>query len=73
MKLYLQVTKDKYELPVAISDTPAGLARICGVSKNTVLSAISHAKERKRGSIYRRVEVPDDEELSSVSDIQQKI
>ena len=61
MKLYLRVTKDKYELPVAVADSPRELAKMCGVAKSGILSAISHEKSgRTHSSIYKLVEVEDD-------------
>ena len=61
MKLYLRVTKDKYELPVAVADSPRELAKMTGVSRATILSALSHAKTGTvRSSVYKLVEVEDD-------------
>ena len=61
MKLYLRVTKDKYELPVAVADSPRELAKMTGVSRDTILSSLSHVKDgRIRNSIYKMVEVEDD-------------
>lgn len=34
---YMQITRDKYELPVRIADTAGELARMAGVSIGTVL------------------------------------
>ena len=34
--LWLAVTADEYELPLAVEDTAAALARRLGVSENTV-------------------------------------
>lgn len=45
--VYMKVTGDKYELPIAIADTAAELARIVGVHKSTIWSQIS------RGAISR--------------------
>ena len=61
MKLYLRVTKDKYELPVAVADSPRELAKMTGVSRDTILSSLSHVKDgRIRNSIYKMVEVEDE-------------
>ncbi len=61
MIIWMKVTHDKYELPVAIADSAAELARKLGVSKGSIESSVSR---QKRGlnlhSIYRRVEVEDD-------------
>lgn len=45
--VYMQVTMDKYELPVAIANSLDELSKITGASKNTISSAISHAKYNK--------------------------
>lgn len=42
MKLYLKTTKDKYEFPIAIADSPKELALMLGTNANVVKSAIAH-------------------------------
>lgn len=49
-RLYLATTLDRYELPIAVGDTPKDLAKQLGVSPCSVLSVISHAKQHKRHS-----------------------
>ena len=61
MKLYIATTPDKYELPVAVSDTPQGLARLMGTTKYTVLSCISHQKEGRK-SIYHKVVIEENDD-----------
>lgn len=39
--LYLWVTSDKYELPLAVADSMEELARMAGVTVGTVTSSIS--------------------------------
>lgn len=60
MKLYICVTRDKYELPVAVAESARGLAEMRGVQSSTVLSSISHEKEGLYKSVYKLVEVEDD-------------
>ena len=60
-KIYLCVTKDKYELPVAVADSPKELARLCGVSESAVSSGISHERYGNYNSRYKRVIIEDDE------------
>ena len=61
MKLYLKVTKDKYELPLAVADSPRELAKMIGVSPDTIFSALSHVKAGQvRNSTYKIVEVEDE-------------
>ena len=61
MKLYLCVTRDKYELPEVVADSVKELAEKCGVSRNAVAVPIS--KQRKgiyAKSRFHEVEVDDD-------------
>ena len=61
MTLFLMVTDDEYELPLAVADTAAELARITGKRENTIYASISHAKKGNRKSIYHRVEILDED------------
>ena len=57
-KIYMAVDLKHYELPYAIADTAEEPARMCGVSKNTIFSAISNVKSGKaKRSRYVVVEV----------------
>jgi predicted DNA-binding protein (UPF0251 family) len=61
MKIYMRVTNDELELPVAIADTQAELARMVGVKSRTVTRALSEARRGVTSySIYKEVEVEDD-------------
>jgi ribosomal protein L7Ae-like RNA K-turn-binding protein len=60
MFVYMKVTKDKYELPVAIADSAKELAEICGTKRTNILSAIIHAEQRGQNSVYKKVEVDDE-------------
>ena len=40
MKLYMRTTRDKYELPLAVAETPAELGLMVGKSANNVMSLI---------------------------------
>lgn len=60
-KVYMQVTTDKYELPLAIADTAQELAEICGTTSGSIYTSCSR---RARG-IYKKsrfVSVEIDEE-----------
>lgn len=60
-KIYMRVTDDKYELPVAIADTETELARMLGVRRNAVASALSnHKAGRHKKTVYRCVEIDDE-------------
>ena len=60
--LWLRVSQDKYELPEAVADNPAELARICGTTANSIMSMISHYKAWGYKCKYIKVEVEDDYE-----------
>ena len=60
--LYLEVTRDKYELPLAVADSPYELARMRRVDVTSILKAIRGLKMgTRRKSIYRLVWVVDRE------------
>lgn len=60
MVLYMAVTNDVYELPVAVADSPKELAEMLGSDRNTISSTISHAKRRGGRSRYIKVVVDDE-------------
>ena len=62
MVLYMAVTSDKYELPIAVADSPLELGEMLGRSRNTILSAISHAKRWGSRCCYVRVDLDDGKE-----------
>ena len=55
MFVYMLVTEDKFELPLAIADSAAELARMLGVDVNLIYSAVSKAKKRGGRSKYVKV------------------
>ena len=57
MFVYMKVTTDRYELPLAVADTGEELARICGVSKNNVYNTMRKARILGHRCQYVRVEV----------------
>ena len=66
--LWLAVTADKYELPIAVADSAKELAAMCGVSTSTIISS---AKRNNSGTLsgkrYRRTlrYIGDDNEQSN--------
>lgn len=60
--VWLKVTADRYELPVAVAETGAELARMCGKSENNVYNAINKAKQLGHRCQYIRVEIEEDED-----------
>ena len=60
--LYLEVTRDKYKLPLAVADSPYELARMRRVDVTSILKAIRGLKMgTRRKSIYRLVWVDERE------------
>ena len=56
--LWLEVTKDKYELPLAVADTQSELAKMRGTTKEKIRTSYSKYKLGIAKSCkYRRVEV----------------
>jgi len=69
MYVYLSVTSDKYELPVAIGDSPKELGAILGVTNNAISSAIGHNKTGLiRGTKYIKVWIDDYDENEGVEE-----
>ena len=42
MVVYMKITKDKYELPLAIADSLKELSVLTGTKSNVISSSISH-------------------------------
>ena len=68
MMLYMAVTADKYELPIAVSSQIYYLARMLGKSTRTVSEELSRIRNgrvdtngRRRGYVLMEVEVEDDD------------
>lgn len=64
MTLYIKVTNDKYELPVAVADSPSELAIMLGLKRQTLWSIFSRVRKGEyRYKIYQIVEI--DEEVGT--------
>lgn len=64
MTLYIKVTNDKYELPVAVADSPSELAIMLGLKRQTLWSIFSRVRKGEyRYKIYQIVEI--DEEVKT--------
>lgn len=50
--VYMMVTQDKYSLPLAVADTKMELARLCGVTIQSVCHSI--ANQRKPGANMKK-------------------
>lgn len=53
--LYMVVTGDEFELPVAVADTIQELADMIGKDSNAISSAMSRAKKKGYKCIYVKV------------------
>jgi hypothetical protein len=62
MKVYMAVTKDRFQLPVAVADSAAELAELVGVCVNTVFHGAWRSEHMDKVGKYLRVEI--DEEVS---------
>ena len=61
MNIWLKVTADEYEFPLAIADSAEQLGNIVGVSKNCIYSSVSHANRLGYRSQYVKVEIEEDD------------
>ena len=59
MRVFLLVTKDKYELPLMVCDSAEELARRVGVSPQTVWTCIWKASKAGRNCKYKVVDIDD--------------
>lgn len=60
--IWMRVSDDEYELPEVIGNSASDLARKCGKTKSTIITAITNAEQHGYKSIYKRVPVMEDEE-----------
>lgn len=65
-RLYLKVSDDIYELPVAVADSAPQLAKILGVSEQNIWNCMNYAKRTGKESVYKvvMVEEKDGNEMS---------
>lgn len=60
--MYMAVTTDKFELPLAIGDTASELGMLVGVSANLIHSSISKGQSGKtRKMKFVKVDIYDEE------------
>ena len=60
--LWIKVTQDKYELPLAVTDTAQEMADLNNISVQAVkASAWSYKADRRKFSSYRSVRIDEDE------------
>lgn len=66
MTIWMEVTQDEYELPVAVADTSFELCRMRGLEKRTVLKDLWRWKNGKaKRCKYRKVEIDDEPDQDS--------
>ena len=53
--VYMEVTKDKFELPVAVADSPYELAKMRHVTVYPILHALNPAYRKSEKSKYKKV------------------
>jgi hypothetical protein len=61
MKLYMAVTTDEYELPLAVTDTAVELARMYGVTPKALRKIAARENQGRDGRKFVRVII--DEEV----------
>lgn len=62
MILYMKVTKDKYELPIAVAGTIRELAIMLGIKENSVHHQFYMQRKHGMNCGYVKVEVDEEEE-----------
>lgn len=61
-KLYMKVTRDRYELPLCVCSSVVELAARCGVTPSNIWKCLHRARERGyERPMYRVVEIEEDE------------
>lgn len=56
--IWMKVTNDEYELPLAVADSSFELSKILGLSRNAVNEIVCRAKKRGGKCQYVCVKVP---------------
>lgn len=60
MTLYMAVTPDEYELPIAVESTVFDLAEMYNTTSSTILTSISRNRSgKRRGAKFVKVEIED--------------
>ena len=55
--MYMMITHDEYELPLAVADTNRELAQMLGKNPNTISSIMRYAREKGHWCRYIKVDV----------------
>ena len=59
--VYMEITRDKYELPVAVAISEPELARLCKTTVGSIKTGLSKRKNQNRWSRFIKVEVSEDD------------
>ena len=60
--VYMAVSPDRYELPIAVRDTAAELGKLFGISRTTVLSNIADGRSGvRRGAKFVKTYIEEGE------------
>lgn len=63
--VWMEITKDKYELPVIVASTAEELAILCGTTRNNVMSGACKGRKGLYKSRFVIVEIQEDEEADA--------
>lgn len=56
--IWMKITSDRFELPVAVADTAVELAKLCGVTANGIYSQMSRVRSGELESCpYLRITI----------------
>lgn len=61
MTLYMMVTKDELELPLAVADTVTELSKMVGIKENSIFNIMRRAQKEGRKCAYVRVKIDEEE------------
>ena len=62
MYIWMMVTRDKYELPLAIADTARELAELTGLHKTSIMKGALSYEAGSKCSRFRKVRVDKNED-----------
>lgn len=58
--LWMKVSEDKYELPIAVAESSAKLGEMLGVKSSTIRSCVKNAEINGWKTVYCRVVIDDE-------------
>ena len=61
MTLWLKVTHDEYELPVAVADNSSQLAILLGIKRNSIFHSMYSNKRYGWWTPFRKVEIDEED------------